>query len=132
MRFSYAWEMRIHDILPCTPDNLLVQVPGHVRLTPNGSPYLSDTRWEVEDNIAVEGTLGEWEGRRILRARYIRPRPRDDIHPHLYIGGSRLHGASIAGLVVGAMGVFIFGLYFREWLRARKALAQAPEQDMIA
>jgi len=46
--------------------------------------------------------------------------------------GSRFHGASIAGLVVGAMGCFIFGLYLRRWLRERKALASQPKQDMIA
>jgi hypothetical protein len=45
---------------------------------------------------------------------------------------SRFTGASIAGLVVGAMGVFIFGLYLRAWLRDRKALASQPGQDMIA
>ena len=45
---------------------------------------------------------------------------------------SRFHSASIAGLVVGAMGCFIFGLYLRRWLRERKALASQPEQDMIA
>jgi hypothetical protein len=39
--------------------------------------------------------------------------------------------ASIAGLVVGAMGCFIFGLYLRAWLRERKALASEPPQDMI-
>ncbi len=48
------------------------------------------------------------------------------------VGSHRLSGPSIAGLVVGAMGCIIFGLYFREWVRARKALAQAPDQDMIA
>jgi len=32
---------------------------------------------------------------------------------------SRLHGASVAGLVVGAMGCFIFGLYLRRWLREK-------------
>ena len=36
---------------------------------------------------------------------------------------SRFHPASVAGLVVGAMGCFIFGLYLRGWLRERKALA---------
>jgi len=46
--------------------------------------------------------------------------------------GSRFTGASIAGLVVGAMGVFIFGLYLRAWHRERKALASEPVQDMIA
>ncbi len=45
---------------------------------------------------------------------------------------SRFHPASVAGLVVGAMGVFIFGLYLRGWLRERKALASEPTQDMIA
>jgi len=34
---------------------------------------------------------------------------------------SRLHPTSIAGLVVGAMGCFILGLYLRRWLRERKA-----------
>jgi hypothetical protein len=37
-----------------------------------------------------------------------------------------------AWLVIGAMGVFIFGLYLRRWLRERKALASQPVQDMIA
>ncbi len=44
----------------------------------------------------------------------------------------RWHHASIAGLVVGAMGCFIFGLYLRGWLVERKALASQPGQDMIA
>ncbi|MHC4248684.1 MAG: hypothetical protein ACYS9X_06100 [Planctomycetota bacterium] len=53
---------------------------------------------------------------------------------HYVLDGTqgRLHPASIAGLVVGAMGVFIFGLYLRRWLRQRKALAGQPGQDMIA
>ncbi|MHC4249526.1 MAG: hypothetical protein ACYS9X_10410 [Planctomycetota bacterium] len=45
---------------------------------------------------------------------------------------SRFTGASIAGLVVGAMGCFIFGLYLRARLRERKAFASQPGQDMIA
>jgi len=45
---------------------------------------------------------------------------------------SRFHPASVAGIVVGAMGCFIFGLYLRAWLRERKALAGTPQQDMIA
>jgi hypothetical protein len=45
---------------------------------------------------------------------------------------SRFTGASVAGLVVGAMGCFIFGLYLRRWLIGRKALASQPGQDMIA
>ncbi len=34
---------------------------------------------------------------------------------------SRLHGASIAGLVVGAMGVFVFTVALRHWLNQRRA-----------
>ena len=45
---------------------------------------------------------------------------------------SRFTGASIAGIAVGAMGCFIFGLYLRAWLRERNALASEPQQDMIA
>jgi hypothetical protein len=32
---------------------------------------------------------------------------------------SRFHPASIAGLVVGAMGAFVFGLYLRRWAKER-------------
>jgi len=45
---------------------------------------------------------------------------------------SPFHPASVAGLVVGAMGCFVFGLYLRAWRRERKALASEPQQDMIA
>ncbi|MHC4251328.1 MAG: hypothetical protein ACYS9X_19585 [Planctomycetota bacterium] len=38
---------------------------------------------------------------------------------------SRFTGESIAGLVVGAMGMFIFGLYLRRWLLGRKAHGKA-------
>ena len=34
---------------------------------------------------------------------------------------SRFHPASVAGLVVGAMGVFVFALYLRRWLTERRA-----------
>jgi hypothetical protein len=50
----------------------------------------------------------------------------------LHTTASRLTGASIAGLVIGAMGCSIFGLYLRRWLRERNALASEPGRDMIA
>ncbi|MHC4252427.1 MAG: hypothetical protein ACYS9X_25185 [Planctomycetota bacterium] len=53
-------------------------------------------------------------------------------HRHVNVAAGRFHPASIAGLVVGTMGCFIFGLYLRGWLRQRKALASQPGQDMIA
>ncbi|MHC5054388.1 MAG: hypothetical protein ACYTKD_06690 [Planctomycetota bacterium] len=33
----------------------------------------------------------------------------------------RLTGESVAGLVVAAMGAFVFSLYLRRWLRVRRA-----------
>ena len=53
---------------------------------------------------------------------------------HYVLDGTlgRLHPASVAGLVVGAMGCFIFGIYLRRWLVERNALASEPRQDMIA
>jgi hypothetical protein len=32
---------------------------------------------------------------------------------------SRWNGASVAGLVVGAMGIFIFAIHLKRWLRVR-------------
>ncbi|MHC5054279.1 MAG: hypothetical protein ACYTKD_06135 [Planctomycetota bacterium] len=52
--------------------------------------------------------------------------------PRIDASASRFTGASISGLVVGAMGCFIFGLYLRRWLIDRKALAGTPPPDMIA
>jgi hypothetical protein len=37
---------------------------------------------------------------------------------------SRWHPASIAGLVVGAMGVFVFGTALRQWRRERRAYGE--------
>ncbi len=51
-----------------------------------------------------------WRGR-LWRSKYIL---------QLHADASRFHGASIAGLVVGAMGVFVFTLALRHWLRERR------------
>ncbi|MHC4248687.1 MAG: hypothetical protein ACYS9X_06115 [Planctomycetota bacterium] len=80
-----------------------VTVPGSSTLAPDGTGMLVRGRVEVEkDALGVDPTR------------------------------SRFTGVSVAGLVVGAMGVFIFGLYLRRWLIERKALAGQPGQDMIA
>jgi hypothetical protein len=54
------------------------------------------------------------------------------MHPLVDATASRLHTASVAGLVVGAMGCLVFGLYLRRWLIDRKALVSQLGQDMIA
>jgi len=45
-----------------------------------------------------------------------------DTQAFLDTTASRFPPASIAGIVVGAMGCFIFGLYLRAWLSERKAV----------
>ena len=37
----------------------------------------------------------------------------------------RFHGASISGLVVGAMGLAVFAVYLRSWVRERRAFPRA-------
>ena len=39
--------------------------------------------------------------------------------PTVWIGGSRIHSASVAGIVVAAFGTFVFGLYLRRWVKER-------------
>jgi hypothetical protein len=43
------------------------------------------------------------------------------------VGSARLTGESIAGLVVAAMGVFVFGLYLRSYMAQRKASSIAKQ-----
>ena len=47
------------------------------------------------------------------------------IFPFVDVAASRLHGASITGLIVGAMGVAVFVMCLRTWVKERNALPQA-------
>jgi len=86
----------------------------------------------------VKGRVCYWQtargglegGSRPERGVWILARGRSGLD--LITRASRFTSASIAGLAVGAMGIFIFGLYLRRWLRERTALASEPQQDMIA
>ncbi|MHC5055475.1 MAG: hypothetical protein ACYTKD_12230 [Planctomycetota bacterium] len=51
-----------------------------------------------------------------------RPRMRPENACILFVRG-RWHPASIAGVVVAAMGVIVFGLYLRSYLGARRSAA---------
>ncbi len=63
--------------------------------------------------------------RLVLRGRLVEDRiPHSGPYPlKLDTTASRFHPASIAGIVVGVMGCFIFGLYLRGWMRERRAAA---------
>jgi hypothetical protein len=65
-----------------------------------------------QTHSTVDGT---WRGRLILEGHSLVP-----LRMYFDIGASRWTGASVAGLVVGAMGVFVFALHLRRWLRVRR------------
>ncbi|MHC4200587.1 MAG: hypothetical protein ACYSU0_11395 [Planctomycetota bacterium] len=71
---------------------------------------------EVDGRIRVEQTWPE-EPMRGSGARITLYTP---YFVSLSAAASRLHGASIAGLVVGAMGVFVFSAAYRHWLGERR------------
>jgi hypothetical protein len=143
MRYSYCWEVTLADLQPTDAE----------------TQTMLEGRWQTQPYVVVHGVY--WTGPGLNNPAYppssiglvlapgFQP-PREgswavfvgrvvdmDISgsgftPLLYQHASRFTGASVAGLIVGAMGCFIFGLYLRGWLRERKALASQPQQNMIA
>ena len=146
MRYSFAWSVTPSDITreeflvvrACqegkTPEHSLVGryacVRGNRRLVKDGSLHVERTTSSGHEYARV--WLGEsahdWRGMPIPVTAFGRVRLLDEIrasgirHLAVWVDGtaSRFHPASVAGLVVGAMGCFIFGLYLRRWLRERK------------
>jgi hypothetical protein len=114
MRYSYAWELTSADLRVEDVDAEAHRLVGrYVRVRP--------------------GKLDEVDGRgRVEMLRLPPSSSGGDVESFLFVlpTASRFHPASIAGLLVGAMGCFIFGLYLRSWLRERKALACGLPQDM--
>ncbi|MHC4502340.1 MAG: hypothetical protein ACYTFI_03465 [Planctomycetota bacterium] len=49
------------------------------------------------------------------------------LRPYVTVGTSRFTGASIAGLVVGAMGVFVFTVALGHWLGERRRFRERDE-----
>ena len=79
---------------------------------------------DTPEKPCSEGNEAEFRGRLALTARWWwdrRPLALD-------ASAGRLHPASVAGLVVAAFGAFVFALYLRNWLRARRS-ANGPRQE---
>ena len=146
MRYSYAWDVTPDELWELKrqwhragrypAEELYVQVPGTLRTWDDGSETLghldqSDGAIQVfrRDETPLPGTTL----RVVLKGRLsnIDEFGGGYMCPVVDATASRFHPASIAGLVVGAMGCFIFGLYLRRWLVDRKALARLPGRDMI-
>jgi len=158
MRYSYCWRMspsefwrvaKPHAELDSDPVvgryHQYIAVTGTVDYVfdNRGSPfgYHDGTTFQAYDSskaVTVHlplgfdaPTLGEggtWAGRAI---RWEQIGSNDTVVFLDYIldaSFGRFTGASVGGLVVGAMGCLIFGLYLRRWLRERRALsAQSSE-----
>ena len=125
MRYSYAWAVDYND--------LGAHLQGYyVHLSKMPEELRDPTLVNALDYWTEDGTLVV-PGRVYLRVPdWVGAASRGEPSPHFALDVSRFHPGSIAGLVIGAMGCFIFGLYLRGWLRERKALAGQPQGDMIA
>jgi hypothetical protein len=145
MRFSYAWETTPTALCGPTPPHVgsewverYVDIHGDTTVTTvsiangGGASYFA-TVYEVDPRLPDLATSGtsersivlhpldadlkdagsrkRWRGRVIMEHGSAR----------IDTSASRFHPASIAGLVVGTMGVFIFGLYLRRWVKERRA-----------
>jgi hypothetical protein len=147
MRYSYLWELTPEILSRASLDGdprlgrheLPWYLGTHVRLravveetnkSMNSDPPsflcgLSSAGGVVHVGMCLEGDATS----RLQDALMHGPKPELDVVGRMAVdtldatSPGRLHGASIAGLVVGAMGVFIFGLYLRRWLCERKATA---------
>ena len=127
MLFSWTWDVEWDDFRS-VEDPLKHRLMGRYVKWP--SPESS--KWRVYGSplrqaeagggiyVSVKG-LPEGHPRPVNRGRVIVEYPLGSRYPLLAIdaGASRWTGASVAGLVVGAMGVFIFVLHLRRWLRVR-------------
>jgi hypothetical protein len=113
MRYSYRWDLPI-------------------KRYGRDTDQLRKGRWPDGLLVRYSNEWGPCEGRVGVAAMYDFDLGRPIHVLQVTTPASRFHGASVAGLIVGAMGCFIFGLYLRRWLIERKALASQPRRDMIA
>ena len=146
MRYSYCWDVTLLDTMGEHPrsvagplDGRYALIRGRVRRVVSGVPRTTrgpDSLYPVKtvahlpwilDLDSLHGTISVR-----VRAPYKRRFERGSELVLLgrlrQTGGSlsldktasRFHGASVAGLVVGAMGVFVFTVALRHWLGERR------------
>ena len=144
MRYSYCWDITEWTLEEHAgargdwPEGAYVSVTGTVMVVLDApadlgfgvvslmwgkEPPLGCQDIQVADpSVFTEGSQGTVKGRADLE--YDEAQGTLD-YDYLDTTTSRFHGASIAGLVVGAMGVFVFTVAFRHWLKERASASAA-------
>jgi hypothetical protein len=137
MRYSYAWELSVGDLSSARRRGALslqdyyVRVEGQHKAAPDVLLY---------DPTDTGQFVGVYRNGHFVRADLERPTYYGRVFTlgdetildvaHVVgidVGTSRFTGASIAGLVVGAMGVFVFTVALRHWLGERRRFrGEAP------
>ena len=139
MRYSYAWEVTPERPAPPATSLNLNDWPDERYCMVRGFQF----SWRYKELWGTDGGCRALRAPDAHRVVVLLPdlAPQENDQRSSYVGrfalygdpdsrilalrttASRFHPASIAGLVVGAMGCFIFGLYLRRWLRERRATA---------
>jgi hypothetical protein len=146
MRYSYCWDFSIRELEERKINGLYVRVSGYHNVLLMDIDLLSESPRDPElrrytpPYIAVHFQPGDEfipgripgyaerndGGRATVRGRTTyRDEQRDD---GIILGESRFTGASIAGLVVGAMGCFVFTVALRHWLGERRRFRERDER----
>jgi hypothetical protein len=136
MRFSYAWEINLDDLPRSTApgEGAFVRVRGTIEKHQSFNKHYYRFMITAKEDKQVwvflpRGEVRDDEGAAaVVEGRIWNENFRGMFGLGIYgdvldTSASRFHAASVAGLVVAAMGCFIFGLYFRAWLRERRAAA---------
>ncbi len=148
MRYSYCWSATVRDVQcaflgrPLVGSSwpsgryvclrgLLQEGPGSKMHRRNGLRMYRVAAADVEcDVVLPQSAEGRWQRESLFvgRVRAVSTVPDGSYYLQstamaLDATVGRWHGASITGLVVGAMGVFVFAVYLRHWLRERRTAA---------
>ncbi|MHC4200931.1 MAG: hypothetical protein ACYSU0_13140 [Planctomycetota bacterium] len=138
MRYSWVWEVDLDDPEHLLRRHALTRVRGVLEVHKCFRSSLSRCVIvaRTDERVWVYLPRGVWcdgEGDVVsLKGRLAIENLREvfglGIHgPVLDPMASRFHGASIAGLVVGAMGVFVFTVALRHWMGERRKFREGTE-----
>ncbi len=140
MRYSYAWEVTPDQAVQSGsmikagrwPADAYVILDCRDQDVSDARVRLSDPAWKMLlSGFGTEPGVEDCRGR--LSAVYVSELDAEipgKAHEHKLLflhAASRYHGASIAGLVVGAMGVFVFTVVLLHWLGERRAWREKTE-----